>query len=61
MTEIGTEKSHSAPPFLEFGLRPPLSEISGSAPDVTLFTTNNIALDGRSISHLKIVETSRAK
>ena len=32
MTESGTEKSHSAPPFLGFGFRPPFSEISGSAP-----------------------------
>ena len=33
MTESRTEKSNSAPPpFLEFGSRPPLFEISGSAP-----------------------------
>ena len=34
MTENRTEKSNSGPPFLEFGFcPPPLSEISGSAPD----------------------------
>ena len=32
MTKSGTEKLNSGPLFLEFGFRPPLSEISGSAP-----------------------------
>ena len=38
MTESRTEKSNSGPPFLEFGFRPPLSEISGSAPEHTTST-----------------------
>ena len=33
MTVSQTEKSNSGPPFLEFGFRPPISEISGSAPE----------------------------
>ena len=36
MTGSDTEKSNSGPPFLEFGFRPPLSEISGSTPGTCL-------------------------
>ena len=39
MTESRTEKSNSGPPFLEFGFRPPLSEISGSVPGRPRWTT----------------------